>query len=1015
MMEGGCFRLNQGGTDIDRSRPLEFRFDVRVLPGFEGDTLASALLANGIRTVARSFKLHRRRGLRAEGWDDPNAFVQLLEPWEEPNLLATRAPLAEGLVARGMHGWPNIEWDVGALANWLHALLPAGFYYKTFKWPGRAWPLYESLIRRAAGLGRAPRRAGGPVVERRHAQADVLVVGAGPAGSAAVARLLAAGCSVIWADDRSRPGGILGASAESADRAALDAIRREADRWGAEPTLRRLRSTVVLGLHDHGQALALERDGWARECLWMMRVKAVCLATGAFERGLPFENNDVPGVMMASAVRSALHRHAVAPGRQMVLAARDATDGSLAWEAPDAGMTVVAIVSPTLAAAPASLVEAARSRGVALIEGHLLRARGGRHGLSEVAVNAGGSTEMLPCDCLAISGGWNPALQLYVQAGGAARYDRTRDALRGEASEQTPVLAGAAAGAVSTDDCVASGRQAADTLLQRLAGSPSAATPPTARPSSPTHSNRAAQAALAPDQVLVDLAGDVTVSDIMLAAREGYTATELLKRYTTLGMGPDQGRSAGVDGLLRLAELEGRDPESLPPTRARPPFVPVAFGTLAGSDPGPLIRPTRETPVTGWHRDHGAVLYESGANWRRPGYYPRAGESMDDAVRRECRAVRQAVGVYDSTPLGKFEIGGPDAAAFLEQVLACRVSDLQPGRGRYALALRDDGRIFDDGTVFRLDTARYWLSSTAGNAEAMASWLEYARQWLFGGRLQVMIEPVGSHWADIVICGPRARELFSRLLEPNARAGLSAATFGFMRWQSFTVAGIDARVFRVSFTGELSYEICVPASRGLALWKAVMAAGADLGIEPVGSEANHLLRIEKGFISLGHEVDGDTNPEDLGMGWAVHWDKPEFIGRRSLERDRLMPAGRRQLVGLECLDEGRPFEEGAQVLASKALLVAGQCRSIGLVTASVQSEAAGRPIALALIEDGRAKIGETLQVTQSQPLRVSGSLPQAGAPGDAVPPGAPVKGLVLRAARVVAPIFYDTQGGRMRG
>ncbi len=1026
-MEGGSLRLNQGGHEIDRSRPLQFRFDDRVLQGFEGDTLATALLANGIRTVARSFKLHRRRGIRAEGWDDPNAFVQLLEPWEEPNLLATRAPLADGLVARGMHGWPSIEWDAGVLANWLHALLPAGFYYKTFKWPGRAWPLYESLIRRAAGLGRAPRGAGGPAVERRHAQADVLVVGAGPAGYAAVARLLAAGCSVIWADDRSRAGGALGASVEGADRVALDTIRRDADRWASEPNLRRLRSTVVLGLYDHGQALALERDGWARECLWMMRVKAVCLATGAFERGLPFENNDLPGVMMTGAVRSALHRHAVAPGRQMVLASRDAAAWTTALEARDAGIAVAAIVSPTLSEVSPALLEAARDRQIPVIEGQLLRAQGARTGLSAVEVSAGGTPQVLRCDCLAISGGWNPALQLYVQAGGVARYDHARGALRGEPGEQMSVLAGAAAGPVSTDDCIASGEQAADTLLQRLAGKPAAGLSATSagsrlaatssaesRPMA-THSNRTSETAPAPAQVFVDLAGDVTVSDIMLAAREGYTATELLKRYTTLGMGPDQGRSAGVDGLLRLAELEGRDPESLPPTRARPPFAPVAFGTLAGNDPGPLIRPIRETPITGWHRDHGAVFYESGANWRRPGYYPRAGESMDEAVRRECRAVRQGVGVYDSTPLGKFEIGGPDAAAFLERVLACRVSDLQPGRGRYALALREDGRIFDDGTVFRLAAARYWLSSTAGNADAMASWLEYARQWVFGGRLQVMIEPVGSHWADVVVCGPRARDLLARLLEPDARAALSAAAFGFMRWQAMTVAGIDARVFRVSFTGELSYEICVPASRGLELWQAVMAAGADLGIEPVGSEANHVLRIEKGFISLGHEVDGDTNSDDLGMGWAVHWDKPDFIGRRSLERDRLLPAGRRQLVGLECLDEGRPFEEGAQVLVNDARLVAGQCRSIGLVTASVQSEATGRPIALALIEDGRSKIGETLQVTQSQSLRAKGSLPPAGATGDAVPPGAPVKGLVLRAARVVAPIFYDTQGGRMRG
>ena len=1034
------FRLAQGGSEIDRSQRLGFQFDDRRLEGLAGDTLASALLANGVRTVARSFKLHRRRGIRAEGWDDPNAFVQLVEPWEEPNLLATRAPLAEGLVARGMHGWPGVEWDVGVLADRLHALLPAGFYYKTFKWPGWAWPLYESLIRRAAGLGRAPRTAGGPSVERRHVQADVLVVGAGPAGAAAVAQLLAAGCSVIWADDRASPGGTLGASAEPADRTALESIRGDAGRWLSAPGLRRLAAATVVGLYDHGLAIAVERDGWSRECLWMIRANAICLATGAFERGLLFEDNDRPGVMTASAVRSALHRYAVAPCRQLVLAASDLSAWQVALEAHDAGLQVAAVVSPRLAVAPATLHAAIHDRGIALIEGQVLRTQGGRHGLSAVTVSTSGAARTLACDGLAISGGWNPALQLYVQAGGIARYHAASGALRGEPDDRMLAVAGAVAGALSTEACAESGRQAARGLLDRLASvrlagvrlagvraTGASVAPASAQQAGETRSGAAPAlsahttepppdpTSLVAARVFVDLAGDVTAADIALASREGYSATDLLKRYTTLGMGPDQGRSAGVDGLLHLARLEGRDPSSLPPTRARPPFVPVAFGTLAGSDPGPLIRPVRETPITEWHRDHGAVFYESGANWRRPGYYLQADESMDDAVRRECRAVRQAVGVYDSSPLGKFEIGGPDAAVFLERVLACRVSDLQPGRGRYALALREDGRIFDDGTVFRLDDRRYWLSSTAGNADAMASWLEYARQWLFKGALRVMIEPVASHWADIVVCGPQARELLSRLVAPQVRVELARESFAFMRWRSVTVAGIEARVFRVSFTGELSFELCVPASRGLALWEAVMAAGADLGIEPVGSEANHVLRVEKGFISLGHEVDGDTNADDLGLGWGVHWDKPDFIGRRSLARDRAQPAARRHLVGLECVDEGLPFEEGAQLLSGDAVLVASQCESIGLVTASVNSEALGRPIALALLEAGRLRTGEVVQVTQAQPMRARGRLPTAGASGDAVRPGQPAKGLSLRAARVVAPIFFDGEGGRMRG
>ncbi len=1029
------YRLAQGGTEIDRSQRLSFEFEGQVLEGFAGDTLASALLANGVRTVARSFKLHRRRGVRAEGWDDPNAFVQLIKPWEEPNLLTTRAPLAQGLVARGMHGWPSINLDLGRVADWLHGVLPAGFYYKTFKWPVRAWPWYESLIRRAAGLGRAPHRQGGPQVERRHAKADVLVVGAGPAGCAAVAHLIAAGCSVIWADDRSSPGGALGASGEPADRRHLESMRSAAARWGTGPALRRLSNTVVVGLHDHGQSIALQRDGWTRECLWMLRTDVVCLATGGFERGLLFESNDLPGVMTAGAVRSALNRHAVAPARQLVVAGDSVTAWQTAIEAHDRGLAVAAIMTSASSGAPPAVSQAIADRGIVRIEGQIVRAQGGRHGLESVTVRTGGAERILSCDGLAISGGWTPALQLHVQAGGIARYDAASGSLRGEVRAETPILAGAAAGGVSTDECVASGERAAQGVLSRLAAmrtggrvgtsvqdaavaaEPHAplAVERTVSESAPAVSVDRSAAEAVPDRVFIDLAGDVTSADITLAWREGYTATELLKRYTTLGMGPDQGRSAGIDGLLQMARLQGRDPASLPPTRARPPFVPVAFGTLAGNDPGPLIRPVRETPLTGWHRERGAVFYESGANWRRPGYYPLAGESMEDAVRRECRAVRRAVGVYDSSPLGKFEIGGPDAALFLERVLACRVSDLQIGRGRYAIALRDDGRIFDDGTVFRLDESRYWLSSTAGNADAMASWLEYARQCLFREPLRVLIEPVGAQWADIVVCGPHAREVLARLIDPQESAELAAQSFAFMRLKTLRVAGIRARVFRVSFTGELSYEICVPASRALDLWHAVMAAGTDLGIEPVGSEANHVLRIEKGFISLGHEVDGDTNPDDLGMAWALHLDKADFIGRRSILRDRSQAAGRRQLVGLECIDGGGAFEEGSQVLDARAVLIAGQWRSMGLVTASVESEAVGKPIALALIEDGRTLIGKAVQVTQSQPLRAKGELPGAGPKVDAVEPGKPVKGLMLRSARVVAPIFFDPTGGRMRG
>lgn len=1056
------YRLAQGGAQIDRSRRLGFSFDGRALEGYAGDTLASALLAGGVRTVARSFKYHRRRGIRGEGWEEPNAFVQLVRPWSEPNALATRLQLVDGLEARGMHGWPSVERDVGVLADWLHRLIPAGFYYKTFKWPVRAWPFYESWIRRAAGLGRAPESAGGPAIDRRHAHAEVLVVGAGPAGCAAVQGLVARGCSVVWVDDRETPGGSLGASALHDDvemRAHIDALIPSIDASGL---VRRLPGTVALGLYDHGHALAVQRSALASECLWIIRCERICLATGAFESGLSFENNDLPGVMLASAVRSYLHRHAVAAGQRMVLACTGSDAWQAAFDAHDAGLDVAAIVAgsptgrPFTEIVPHEHIVAAESRGIAVVCGAPVRARGGREGLVAVEIaadrasdsskrpvgpglNWSGDRVRIDCDLLAVSGRWSPALQLFLQGAGRARLDAQTGALRAEPLAVTDSgrieLAGAAVGLSDSASCWRSGEAAA----ARLLGEPGDPAGLGAAPSPPTPQPGAAEPVMIDrSRVFVDLAGDVTQADIELGWREGYVVPELLKRYTTLGMGPDQGRSAATDGLLALAALRGESPETLSPTRARPPFAPVAFGTIAGFDPGPLVRPVRRTPLTDWHIAHGAVMFESGANWRRPGYYPLPGETFPATLERECRAVRESLAVYDSSPLGKFEIGGRDAVAFLEAVLACRVADLAEGRGRYALALREDGRIFDDGTVFRLPGDRLWLSSTAGNADAMGGWLEYCRQWLFRGRYQVWIEPVTAQWATVVLCGPRAREAMAQVAP---YVSLARADFPFMRHRKMNVAGIEARVFRVSFTGELSYEINVPAAQGPVLWDAVLAAGERFGIMPIGSEANHVLRVEKGFLSLGHEVDGEVTPDDLGMAWAVHTDKPDFVGRRSLMLAREQGGARRELVGLEIdtpaagvasapgrapareaapasggTNEARlPFEEGALVVPVDAPSRAASSPSQGFVTASVFSHTLGRPVALALVESGRSRTGEMVHVTHAGDVSIGSDRPEAGSAVGSARPGEPVRGLRRRAARIVAPIFVDPEGGRMRG
>ena len=470
-----------------------------------------------------------------------------------------------------------------------------------------------------------------------------------------------------------------------------------------------------------------------------------------------------------------------------------------------------------------------------------------------------------------------------------------------------------------------------------------------------------------------------------LAQRKGYESVELAKRYTTTGMGVDQGKTSNVNAIGVLAQLRGVRPDAIGTTTFRPPYAPVEFGTVAGLEPGPLIRPVRRTPMTGWHIARGAVMYESGANWRRPGYYPLPGESMADAVRRECLAVRNQVGFYDSSPLGKIEVSGPGALAFLEWVYTGALADLKPGRGRYGLMLREDGRLFDDGVAFRLSADHFWVSTTAGNADSVYAWLEYLRQRVWKGPC-VFVVPVTAQWANAVVCGPRARELLAAV---GTALDLSRPSMPFMSFRDGSVAGLPARVFRVSFTGELSFEINVPARHGLALWEALQAAGSEFGLQPVGSEANHILRIEKGYISIGHEADGLVSPGDLGLGWAVRFAKHDFIGKRSLQRAQAPQRVRRQLVGLLTDDPQQVLAEGAQIMASEPLTSA---LSAGYVTASVMSPTLGRSIALALLDGGRQRTGGQVRVTV-----------EAG------------KSLSATAAVVVPPVFYDSDGGRLHG
>lgn len=1003
----GPSRLPSGGT-VDRARSIAFQFNGRRYTGLQGDTLASALLANGVRVFGRSFKYRRPRGVMALWGDEPNALVVVEAPNPRPLVSATTLPLVEGLRVSSVKGWPHVRFDIGALIGLAAGLLPAGFYYKTFMSPARAWPSYERLLRRLAGLGRLGRLGSrvrgsvgdepagldndahlpeGPVRSRRHAHDDVLVVGAGPAGMAAALAAGRAGARVIFADERAQAGGALrDTPTESSWLGWLDASIAEID---AMPKVQRLARTQVFGFYDHGLLAAVEQgeDGTSR--LWKIRARRIVLATGSFERPMLFPDNDRPGVMLASAVTGYLHRYGVACGRRVLLACCDDSGyaQALAWR--EAGIAVAAIVDAR-AAPPPGWLERLRETGIEVhchaVVGQV-RGRMAVRGARIDRADGSAASREVECDLIAMAGGWNPVVHLHSQSGGRVAYDEMLGSFVPAAPEQATQCAGAAAGSVDSATCAAQGAAAGAAAAQGLGMSPVRVEWPVGELTvALANGTSGARQGFARSRhtrhVFVDFANDVCIDDIALAHREGFASVELLKRYTTAGMGVDQGKSANVNVITELAALRDCSPAGIGTTTFRPPFAPVSFGALAASDPGPLVRPIRRTPMTAWHEANGAVMYESGANWRRPGYYPKPGESMAMAVMRECLAVRERAGLYDSTPLGKVDVAGPGAAGFLDLVYTSRVSELKPGRGRYGLMLREDGRLLDDGVVFRQGVDRFWVSTTAGNADAVLGWLEQVRQRFWRGA-PVFLVPIGSQWANAVVCGPLARDV---LAAAGTTVDLTRSAFPFMAMRDGLIAGLPARMFRVSFTGELSVEINVAGRHGATLWAALLEAGRNAGIEPVGSEANHVLRVEKGFLSIGHEADGMATPDDLGLDWCVDRRKPDFIGKRGLALQAGSPGPRRQLVGLLVDDPTELLAEGAQILS-----IDGRS-SVGFVTASVRSIVLSRTIALALLEDGRRRTGQPVRVTVTTD-----------------------RGLTSTGARVVPPVFYDPRGERLRG
>jgi heterotetrameric sarcosine oxidase alpha subunit len=982
-------RLPAGGL-VDRQRILRFDFDGKALTGHPGDTLASALLANGVRLVGRSFKYHRPRGILTAGPEEPNALVELRRgDRREPNTRATTAELFEGLRAQSQNRFPSLQFDLLSLNQFLSPFIHAGFYYKTFMWPASFWePVYEKLIRGAAGLGRASGLPDPDRYEKATVFCDVLVVGSGPAGLMAALVAARAGCRVVLVEDDFRLGGRALAERRTIDgQTGAQWVAGVAAELEALPEVRILTRTSLFGAYDGGTFGAVERVADhlpvppphdVRQRMWRIIARRCVLAAGSIERPLVFSGNDRPGVMFCGAVRTYLNRFGVAPGKRAVVFANN--DDATAADLFAAGVGVTSIVDPRPQPTQAARA-AADVCGARLIHGAVVDVDG-TTALRGVAVTtATGETLRLDCDLLAVSGGWNPTLHLTTHLGSKPVWDETIAAfVPGERLPQGMAVAGAAAGHFRlSDEGARAGAEAAEASgfsVKNLPNGPQVE--PETIAITPLWRVKGGRG-----KAFVDQQNDVTDQDVELANREGFSAAEHLKRYTTLGMATDQGKTANVAGLALMAEISARSIPSVGTTTSRPPFAPVALGALAGHHRGPALRPTRLTPTHEWATEQGAVFVEAGL-WLRASHFPRAGEDWLAAASREATAVRERVGLCDVTTLGKFDVQGADAATFLERVYTNSWSNLPVGRVRYGLMLREDGFCMDDGTCARLTEDRFAMTTTTANAVAVFRHLELCRQWLFPG-LDVQLMSVTEQWAQLAVAGPGSRSVLAKIVDPPFDIGNAA--FAHMAAAELTVCGgTSARLFRISFSGELAYEIAVPARYGESLARALMDAGQSLGITAYGLEALGILRVEKGHPA-GAELNGQTTAHDLRLEKLLSR-KKDFVGRAMAARQALTDASRPTLVGLRPVDCSARLRAGAHLLPQGVEAIAAHDQ--GRVTSAAFSPSQNHWIGLGLLTHGPQRHGEVVRAYD--PIRR----------GDV-------------AVEVVAPCFVDPRGERLRG
>jgi sarcosine oxidase subunit alpha len=1011
------FRLPSGGR-INRQRPIRFSFDGTSLEGYEGDTLASALLANGVHLVGRSFKYHRPRGIMSAGSEEPNALVAVGadEAHYTPNIRATQVELREGLVAESQNRWPSLKVDVGAITDLLFPVFAAGFYYKTFMWPRAAWKaLYEPVIRRVAGLGRAPTAPDADRYTQIYQHCDVLVIGSGPAGIAAALTASSTGAHVIVCDEQSELGGSLLSEADALidGQSAGEWLQSQIRELSRRPNVTLLQRTTAFGWYPHNMIGLCERvtdhiarphPALPRERLWQIRAKEVVLATGALERPLSFPDNDRPGIMLAEAARTYVNRYAVRPGTCAVVFA--ASDGAYraALDLHRAGISIAAIAD--LREGPGSVwLQRARSAGIDVYPRTVISGTAGRLRVRSVTLSslddpaaATGSSRTIQCDLVLVCGGFSPNVNLFSQSRGKLGYDEALQAFIPRNSVEQERSVGACCGVFGLGDAIMHGL---------IGGAAAAQASGFAAPVPPECEVTAASVGLdgfigeiphgrGPGvRAWVDFQNDVTSKDVQLAIREGFRSIEHIKRYTTTGMATDQGKTSNMNALGIVSKTLDMPVPDVGLTTFRPPYTPTTFGLFGGLSRGDQFDPIRRTPVHDWAQSHGAI-FEDVSLWKRVQYFPRNGEDMHTAVARECMATRTSLGIFDASTLGKIEVVGPDAAEFLNRMYINAWSKLEVGRLRYGVMLREDGFIMDDGVVGRISDDRFHVTTTTGGAVRVLNTMEdyLQTEW---PTLDVWLTSTTEQWSVIAVQGPNARRVLELLVEG---IDISQAAMPHMSVRTGRICGVPTRLFRVSFTGELGFEVNVPAGFGAYVWEEIFQTGQRFGITPYGTQTMHVLRAEKGYIIVGQETDGTVTPDDVGLSWAIGKAKKDFVGKRSLSRPAIMSRGRKQLVGLLTSDPEIILEEGAQIVEQRIAPIPVSMSALGRlfrphrvpipmlghITSSYWSAALNRSIALALIKDGRSRKGTTLFVPMfDRTIEV----------------------------QVVEPVFYDPKGQRL--